>query len=43
MTVSGRGDLIDISGPIKNQTEKAVLFDDGKRAVWLAKSLVEVA
>ena len=40
-----RSDLVDISGVIHHQTEKAILFsDDGERehAVWLPKSVVEV-
>lgn len=30
--------LVDISGDILHETEKAYLFFDGGRQVWLAKS-----
>lgn len=39
---SGRSDLVDVSGEIRRETEKAILFYDGKAEVWLPKSLVEV-
>lgn len=34
-------DLIDISGEIKAETEKAYRFYDGKETVWLPKSQCE--
>lgn len=42
MTVSGRSDLIDISGEIRIDRERAVLFFDGDKEVWLPKSLIEI-
>lgn len=42
MSVSGRSDLVDVSGEIHRETAKAILFFDGTREVWLPKSLVEV-
>lgn len=42
MSVSGRSDLIDISGEVRRETDRAVLFFDGKAEVWLPKSQIEV-
>jgi RNase P/RNase MRP subunit p29 len=39
---SGRSDLIDIAGEIVHETERAVLFFDGTRKVWLPKAAVEI-
>jgi hypothetical protein len=36
--VMSRSDLVDISGEIRLEREKAYLFFDGVREVWLAKS-----
>lgn len=38
---SYKSTLVDISGEIKRETEKAYLFYDGKRDVWLPKSQCE--
>ena len=40
--MSGESDLVDIGGFVLHETDKAVLFDDGTRKVWLPKSLVEI-
>lgn len=37
----GNSDLVDISGEIKGETEKAYRFFDGKTTVWLPKSQCE--
>ncbi len=37
----GNSDLIDITGDVKGETEKAYRFYDGKTTVWLPKSQVE--
>lgn len=31
-------DLIDVDGEIKNETEKAWLFFNGEKEIWLPKS-----
>jgi hypothetical protein len=36
-----KSDLVDIAGEIRNETEKAYQFFDGKRVVWLPKSQCE--
>jgi hypothetical protein len=36
-----RSNLVDISGEIKGETEKAFRFYDGTRLVWLPKSQCE--
>jgi hypothetical protein len=36
-----RSDLVDVSGEVKFETEKAFRFFDGKDLVWLPKSLCE--
>ena len=40
---SGKSDLIDITGQVAAGTDKAVLFNDGTRSVWLPRSQIEVA
>lgn len=35
---SSRSDLVDISGELRAETEKAYRFYDGIRLVWLPKS-----
>ena len=40
--MSGESDLVDIGGFVLHETDKAVLFDDGTRKVWLAESLGEI-
>jgi hypothetical protein len=34
-------DLIEIAGELRHETEKAYLFFDGDKEVWLAKALCE--
>ncbi len=34
--------LVDLTGLIKINREKAVLFNDGARDAWLPKSLIEI-
>lgn len=41
MTLARRKELADISGSIRHETEKAYLFDDGTRVVWVPKSHCE--
>lgn len=36
-----KSDLVDISGEIREEREKAYLFYDGTRMVWLPKSQCE--
>jgi hypothetical protein len=36
-----KSDLVDIAGQLRHETEKAYLFYDGARAVWLPKSQCE--
>ena len=41
---SGKSNLIDITGELAGgETEKAVLFHDGTRSVWLPRSQIEIA
>ena len=35
-------DLVDISGEVRAQTERAVQFYDGTRSVWLPRSQIEI-
>ena len=42
MSAQFKSDLIDIAGIIVHQTERAVLFNDGDREVWLPLSHVEL-
>lgn len=39
--ISGKSDLVDISGELRGATEKAYRFYDGKLTVWLPKSQCE--
>lgn len=39
--MTGRGDLVDIAGEIRRETDRAFLAFDGIREVWLPKSQVE--
>ena len=39
--MTGRSDLVDIAGEIRHETQRAFLFFDGSREVWLPKSLCE--
>jgi hypothetical protein len=39
--LSARSDLVDIAGAVRRESDKAVLFFDGTKEVWLPKSLVE--
>lgn len=39
---AGRSDLVDVSGEIRHETARAVLFFDGTREAWLPKSLIEI-
>lgn len=34
-------DLVEVSGEVRSETEKAYRFYDGKEYVWLPKSLCE--
>jgi hypothetical protein len=34
-------DLVDIAGEVQHETEKAYLFFDGIRKVWIPKALCE--
>lgn len=34
-------ELVDIAGEIKHETEKAYLFYDGSKTVWIPKSQCE--
>jgi hypothetical protein len=36
-----RSDLVDVAGQIRRETERAYLFFDGIREVWLPKSNCE--
>ena len=36
-----KSDLVNIAGQLRHETEKAYLFYDGVRAVWLPKSQCE--
>lgn len=36
-----KSDLVDVAGEIRHETERAYLFYDGAREVWLPKSQVE--
>ena len=41
---SGKSNLVDITGEfVGPATEKAVLFNDGTRSVWLPRSEIEIA
>ena len=41
---SGKSDLIDITGELAGaETEKALLFNDGARSVWLPRSQIEIS
>jgi hypothetical protein len=42
MKATGRSDLVDIDGDVRMEREKAILFYDGSREVWLPRSLVEI-
>ena len=43
MTVTGRSDLVEIADEIRDDTrEKAILFYDGARTVWLPRSQIEI-
>lgn len=35
-------DLVDISGEVRAQTERAIQFFDGDTAVWLPRSQIEI-
>jgi hypothetical protein len=37
----GNSDLVDISGEVRHETEKAYLFYDGKDQAWMPKSLCQ--
>lgn len=37
----GKSDLVDISGEIRGETEKAYRFFDGSETIWLPKSQCE--
>lgn len=39
---AGRSDLVDISGEIRAQTDKAIQFYDGSTTVWLPRSQIEI-
>lgn len=39
---SANAALVDLTGIIKINREKAVLFHDGTREAWLPKSLIEI-
>ncbi len=39
---SGRSNIVDIAGEIRMDREKAILFFDGTREVWLPKSQIEI-
>lgn len=34
-------EFVEINGEVRRQTDKAILFFDGKREVWLPKSQIE--
>ena len=41
---SGKSNLVDITGELVGPaTEKAVLFNDGTRSVWLPRSEIDIA
>jgi hypothetical protein len=40
-TLMARSDLVDVSGEVQGETEKAFRFFDGDQHVWLPKSLCE--
>lgn len=42
MTVSGRSNLVDVTGEVRQDREKSILFFDGTREVWLPKSQIEI-
>lgn len=42
MTRRVNHDLVDIAGEIRSQTEKAIQFFDGDKAVWLPRSQIEI-
>jgi len=39
---AGRSGLVDVAGEIRRETDKAILFFDGVRSVWLPRSQIEV-
>ena len=38
---NGRSDVIDLTGTLVRETDKAILFDNGTAETWLAKSQIE--
>lgn len=36
--MNGRSDLVDIAGEVRRETERAYLFFDGTKEVWIPKS-----
>ena len=39
--MSKNHDIIEIAGELRHETEKAYLFFDGSKKVWIAKALCE--
>ena len=39
--MSAKSDLVDVTGEIQGETDKAYRFHDGVRTVWLPKSQCE--